>query len=85
MRDNRHIAAGFEIPTERYSDQPYVVKTDDGAWLCTITTGGGVEGASGQHVIAISQHRSGANLVLARECGTGRWSRSLLRGASQGA
>ncbi len=52
MPDNRHIAAGCEIPTERYSDQPYVVKTDDGAWLCTITTGGGVEGASGQHIIA---------------------------------
>ena len=52
MPDNRHIASGFEIPTERYSDQPYVVKTDDGAWLCTLTTGGGVEGAAGQHVIA---------------------------------
>ena len=52
MPDNRHIAAGWEIPTERYSDQPYVIKTDDGAWLCTLTTGGGVEGASGQHVIA---------------------------------
>ncbi len=52
MLDNRHIAQGYEIPTERYSDQPYVVKTDDGAWLCTITTGGGIEGASGQHIIA---------------------------------
>lgn len=52
MSDNRLIAAGLEIPTERYSDQPYVVKTDDGAWLCTITTGAGIEGASGQHIIA---------------------------------
>ena len=59
MRDNRHISAGFEIPTERYSDQPYVVKTDDGAWLCTITTGGGVEGASGQHVIATRSQDQG--------------------------
>ena len=52
MLDNRHISRGSEIPTERYSDQPYVVKTDDGAWLCTITTGSGIEGASGQHIIA---------------------------------
>lgn len=52
MRDNRHITRGHEIPTERYSDQPYVIKTDDGAWLCTITTGSGIEGASGQHIIA---------------------------------
>ena len=52
MQDNRLISNGREIPTERYSDQPYVVKTDDGAWLCTITTGGGIEGASGQHIIA---------------------------------
>ncbi len=52
MPDMRHIASGREIPTERYSDQPYAVKTDDGAWLCTLTTGGGIEGASGQHIIA---------------------------------
>ena len=59
MADNRHIATGFEIPTERYSDQPYVVKTDDGAWLCTLTTGGGVEGASGQHIIATRSNDQG--------------------------
>ena len=52
MFDNRLIATGREIPTDRYSDQPYAFKTDDGAWLCTITTGGGVEGASGPHIIA---------------------------------
>lgn len=52
MIDNRLIRTGREIPTERYSDQPYALKTDDGAWLCTITTGSGIEGASGQHIIA---------------------------------
>ena len=52
MTDNRLITAGREIPTERYSDQPYVLKTDDGAWLCALTTGTGSEGASGQHIIA---------------------------------
>jgi hypothetical protein len=51
--DPRHIANGWEIPSEGYADQPYVVKTDDGAWLCVMTTGKGVEGAPGQHVIAV--------------------------------
>ncbi len=51
--DGRHISNGWEIPTEHYSDQPYVVKTDDGAWLCVLTTGAGVEGASGQHVVTL--------------------------------
>ena len=51
--DWRHIANGFKIPTELYSDQPYVVKTDDGAWLCIVTTCAGHEGQNGQHVIAM--------------------------------
>ena len=51
--DPRHIANGWQIPSEGYADQPYIVKTDDGAWLCVITTGKGIEGATGQHVIAM--------------------------------
>jgi hypothetical protein len=39
MLDNRNIRTGHEIPTETYSDQPYIVQTDDGAWLCAVTTG----------------------------------------------
>ncbi len=50
ITDWRHIALGAEIPTESYSDQPKIVKTDDGAWLCCITTGAGHEGQGGQHV-----------------------------------
>lgn len=50
-RDPRLITAGSIIPDEGYSDQPYIVKTTDGAWLCVITTGHGVEGAGGQHVV----------------------------------
>jgi hypothetical protein len=49
--DRRNIATGSVIPDEGYSDQPYIVKTNDGAWLCVITTGAGVEGAGGQHVV----------------------------------
>ena len=48
--DWRHLANGLEIPTQSYSDQPYLIKTDDGAWLCCVTTGNGHEGAPGQHV-----------------------------------
>ena len=48
--DPRAISAGWKIPTRTYSDQPYIVKTDDGAWLCAVTTGVGREGEPGQIV-----------------------------------
>jgi hypothetical protein len=48
--DPRNIVAGWEIPTATYSDQPYIVKTDEGAWLCCVTTGAGHEGEPGQVV-----------------------------------
>ena len=50
--DNRHIEHGWEIPSEGYCDQPYIVKTDEGAWLSIMTTGSGREGQSGQHIVA---------------------------------
>ncbi len=49
-QDPRDIRTGWEIPTLSYADQPYVVLTDDGAWLCALTTGTGHEGAPGQNV-----------------------------------
>jgi len=51
--DWRNIRTGWEIPTENYADQPYIVQTDDGAWLCILTTGVGHEGAQGQHVVTL--------------------------------
>jgi hypothetical protein len=48
--DWRNLAAGLPIPSSGYCDQPYIVKTEDGAWLCCLTTGPGEEGARGQHV-----------------------------------
>jgi hypothetical protein len=51
--DRRDIATGFSIPSKGYADQPYIVRTDDGAWLCAITTGSGHEGAGGQHVVSM--------------------------------
>lgn len=56
--DSRNIAYGLQIPAEAYCDQPYVVQTDDGAWLCVITTGTGEEGEPGQKVVMMrSQDR----------------------------
>jgi hypothetical protein len=53
VSDPRNITNGWNIPSEGYADQPYIVKTDDGAWLCVITTGTGAEGAKGQHIVSM--------------------------------
>jgi len=50
--DPRHITVGWEIPREEYCDQPYVVVTDEEAWLCVMTTARGHEGARSQHIVA---------------------------------
>jgi hypothetical protein len=50
--DPRNIVTGRMIPDESYCDQPYVVITQDGNWLCTLTTGSGHEGQGGQHVVS---------------------------------
>ncbi len=50
--DMRNIATGIRIPDEGYCDQPYIVVTPDGKWLCTLTTGAGHEGQGGQHVVS---------------------------------
>lgn len=50
--DPRDITAGYEIPSENYADQPYVVVTLDGNWLCVLTTGPSTESQQGQHVVA---------------------------------
>lgn len=50
--DPRDIANGLPIVSEGYCDQPYVVVTHDGNWLCVLTTGKGKEGQIGQHVVS---------------------------------
>ncbi len=57
--DMRNIKTGTEIPAEFYADQPYVVKTNDGNWLCITTTSAGHEGTSGQHVISVRSYDKG--------------------------
>lgn len=51
--DPRLLSQGWIIPSEGYSDQPYIVQADDGAWVCIVTTGKGREGAQGQHVVSL--------------------------------
>ena len=57
--DPRNFANGNRIPAEGYCDQPRIVVTRDGAWVCVLTTGPGVEGAEGQHVVATSSEDKG--------------------------
>jgi hypothetical protein len=58
--DPRNIRNGSPIPKEGYVDQPYIVITPDGAWLCVLTTGSGVEGQPGQHIVATISRDKGA-------------------------
>lgn len=51
--DWRNIRTGLTIPDEGYCDQPYTVITNDGNWLCTMTTGSGQEGQGGQHIVSV--------------------------------
>ncbi len=59
MNEFRNIRNGLEIPREHYCDQPYVVHTDDGAWLCCMTTAHGEEGAQTQHVVSVRSKDKG--------------------------
>ncbi len=51
-RDTRNHRHGFQIPNRNYCDMPYMVVTGDGNWLCTMTTGDGHEGTTGQHIVS---------------------------------
>lgn len=57
--DPRRVTEGCVIPAKYYADQPYVVKTHDGAWLCVLTTGLTHEGARGQHIVALRSRDRG--------------------------
>jgi hypothetical protein len=63
LGDYRRTQSGSEIPSEGYCDQPYVVVTNDGTWLCVMTTGTGHEGAPGQHPITLRSHDQGETWI----------------------
>ena len=52
QQDPRRFSSGYPIPKEGYCDQPYVVINTDGSWVCVMTTGSGIEGQHGQHVVS---------------------------------
>ncbi len=58
--DSRNIRNGSPIPKEGYVDQPYIVITRDGALARVLTTGNGVEGEPGQHIVATISRDKGA-------------------------
>lgn len=58
--DPRLRTLGRPIPAENYCDQPFVVLTGDGAWLCCMTTGRQQEGERGQHVVTMRSTDHGA-------------------------
>lgn len=57
--DPRLTTKGQIIPTLGYCDQPYIVKADDGTWVCIVTTGAGNEGQSGQTVAVLRSRDRG--------------------------
>ena len=64
--DWRSFSSGLEIPSLYYVDQPYVVVTPQGAWVCVMTTGAAQEGAPRQFVASTTSHdcgRSWSDLV----------------------
>ncbi len=50
--DWREITQGRSLPSENYTDQPYIVICDDGSWLCVVTTSQGAEAATSEHVVS---------------------------------
>ncbi|HOW69135.1 MAG TPA: exo-alpha-sialidase [Phycisphaerae bacterium] len=60
-QDPRDIRHGSPIPDEGYCDQPYVIVTREGHWLCVLTTGKGEEGQGGQHVVSTISTNHGSS------------------------
>lgn len=56
-----------EIPDENYCDQPYLLKTNSGAWLCVMTTGPGEESNKGQHIVVTSSIDNGKTWSTLRD------------------
>jgi len=57
--DPRNFSNGRLIPDEDYCDQPRIVVTRGGTWVCILTTGPSHEGGEGQHVVATTSRDRG--------------------------
>ncbi|SDL39950.1 BNR repeat-like domain-containing protein [Siphonobacter aquaeclarae] len=71
--DLRDISHGSVIYKNGYNDQPYVVTLKDKRWFCVFTTGKGIEGAGGQHIVCStsSDHGKTWSDTIAIEPSTG--------------
>ena len=61
LTDPRNLRNGTAIPSKSYCDQPYVVSLTNGAWVCVMTTGDGLEGQQGQHIVSCVSTNRGAS------------------------
>lgn len=52
LDDWRLISNGQKIYEQGYCDQPYIVVTSDGTWVCTFTTSPGEEGDKIQYIVS---------------------------------
>ncbi len=69
--DWRNIENGLEIPAKYYADQPYLLKADDGAWVCVVTTNIAEEGKPGQCIIStrsMDMGKTWSEPVLIEDC-----------------
>lgn len=70
--DPRNINRGIPIThDELYADQPMIVVTPKGTWICCLTVAPGGEGSRGQHVVAVRSTDGGKTWgkVIAIESG----------------
>jgi hypothetical protein len=58
-KDWRLISNGKKIYEHGYCDQPYLVTTSDGTWVCTFTTSPGREGDQIQYIVSTSSEDQG--------------------------
>lgn len=72
--DWRSILNGQKIYEHGYTDQPYIVKTSDGTWVCTFTTSPGEEGDEIQYIVStysFDQGKTWSIPVEIEEAGSG--------------
>lgn len=68
--DWRLISNGQKIYEHGYCDQPYIVSTSDGTWVCTFTTSPGKEGDKIQYIVSTQSSDRGKTWSTPKEIET---------------
>lgn len=68
--DWRLISNGLKIYEHGYCDQPYIVSTSDGTWVCTFTTSPGKEGDKIQYIVSTQSSDRGKTWSTPKEIET---------------